>query len=176
VPRLLATTFAQTRRVEQPGLWRRGPASVGLQRSLACRELSRFRPAKDSERFSDGLCQANFLEGSLIEHARRRASSAPGELHAIGGFALHLAASRAIGISVKTLIGSRGGVLVELGPYEEGKQLPATVAFCGDAAPSSMPSCVKSPWCAEHALGNPDVAGDLMRRARLAITDPGGRR
>jgi hypothetical protein len=43
VPRLLATTFAHTRRVEQPGLWRRGPASVGLQRSLACRERSRYR-------------------------------------------------------------------------------------------------------------------------------------
>ena len=40
-----------------------------------------------------------------------------------------------VGPKVKTLIGSRGAVLVELGHYQKGKRLLETLAFSSDAAP-----------------------------------------
>lgn len=77
-----------------------------------------------------------------------------------------------LGPEVKTLIGSRGAVLVELGRYQEGKHLLETVAFSSDAAPFDALMSQVFLARAEHALGNADLAGDLMRRVRSAITNP----
>src|SRR5262249_22499830 len=80
-----------------------------------------------------------------------------------------------LGPEVKTLIGSRGAVLVELGRYQEGKHLLETVAFSSDAAPFDALMSQVFLARAEHALGNADLAGDLMRRVRSAITNPDAR-
>jgi hypothetical protein len=78
-----------------------------------------------------------------------------------------------MGPKVKTLIGSRGSVLVELGRYQEGKQLLETVAFSSDAAPFDALMSRVFLARAEHALGNAGLAGDLITKARSAITNPG---
>jgi hypothetical protein len=77
-----------------------------------------------------------------------------------------------LGPKVRTLIGSRGAALVEVGRFKEGKQLLETVAFSSDAAPFDAFMSLTFLARAEHALGNPDLAGDLMRRARSAFRSP----
>ena len=77
-----------------------------------------------------------------------------------------------LGPKVKTLVGSRGAVLVELGRYQEGKQLLKTVAFSSDAAPFDAFMSQIFLARAEHGLGNADLAGDLMTKARSAIGKP----
>ena len=78
-----------------------------------------------------------------------------------------------LGPKVKTLTGSRGAVLVELGRYQEGKQLLEAVAFSSDAAPFDAFMSQLFLARAEHTLGNAVSARDLMARARSAITNPG---
>ena len=78
-----------------------------------------------------------------------------------------------LGPKVKTLIGSRGAVLVELGRYQEGKQLLETVALSSDAAPFDAFMSRVFLARAAHALGNSDLARDLMTKARSAIINPG---
>ena len=77
-----------------------------------------------------------------------------------------------LGPKVKTLVGSRGAVLVELGRYQEGKQLLKTVAFSSVAAPFDAFMSQIFLARAEHGLGNADLAGDLMTKARWAISKP----
>jgi hypothetical protein len=79
-----------------------------------------------------------------------------------------------LGPKVKTLIGSRGAVLVELGQYQKGKRLLETLAFSSDAAPFDALLSRVFLARAEHALGNADLATSLMRDARSAIANPGG--
>jgi len=78
-----------------------------------------------------------------------------------------------VGPKVKTLIGSRGAVLVELGRYQEGKQLLETVAFSSDAAPFDALMSQVFLARAAHALGDAALANDLMTKARSAVTNPG---
>jgi hypothetical protein len=78
-----------------------------------------------------------------------------------------------LGPKVKTLIGSRGAVLVELGRYQEGKQLLETVAFSSDAAPFDALMSQVFLARAAHALGDAALANDLMTKARSAVTNPG---
>ena len=71
-----------------------------------------------------------------------------------------------LGPKVKTLIGSRGSVLVELGRYQEGKALLRTVVFAKGAP--LMDSLLTRIFLAraEHALGNAAAARRLMVEAR----------
>jgi hypothetical protein len=78
-----------------------------------------------------------------------------------------------LGPKVKTLIGSRGAVLVELGRYQEGKQLLETVAFSSDAAPFDALMSQVFLARAAQALGDAALASDLVTRARSAVTNPG---
>lgn len=78
-----------------------------------------------------------------------------------------------LGPKVRTLIGSRGAVLVELGRYDEGRQLLETVAFSSDVAPFDALMSQIFLARAEHALGNADLACDLMTKVRSVINNPG---
>ena len=89
-----------------------------------------------------------------------------------------------LGPKVKTLIASRGAVLIELGRYHEGKALLETVAFA-EGAPLAD-SLLNRIFLAraEHALGNAAAASRLLAEARaiarssfrgLALTDWIGR-
>jgi len=71
-----------------------------------------------------------------------------------------------LGPKVKTLIASRGAVLIELGRYHEGKALLETVAFA-EGAPLTD-SLLNRIFLAraEHALGNAAAAGRLLAEAR----------
>jgi hypothetical protein len=71
-----------------------------------------------------------------------------------------------LGPKVKTLIASRGAVLIELGRYHEGKCLLETVAFA-DGAPLAD-SLLNRIFLAraEHALGNAAAADRLLAEAR----------
>jgi hypothetical protein len=71
-----------------------------------------------------------------------------------------------LGPKVKTLIASRGAVLIELGRYHEGKALLETVAFA--EAATLADSLLNRIFLAraEHALGNAAAAGRLLAEAR----------
>jgi hypothetical protein len=71
-----------------------------------------------------------------------------------------------LGPKVKTLIASRGAVLIELGRYHEGKALLEAVAFAEGA--SLTDSLLNRIFLAraEHALGNAAAAGCLLAEAR----------
>jgi predicted Zn-dependent protease len=71
-----------------------------------------------------------------------------------------------LGPKVKTLIASRGAVLIELGRYHEGKALLETVAFA-EGAPLTD-SLLNRIFLAraEHALGNAAAARRLLAEAR----------
>jgi hypothetical protein len=71
-----------------------------------------------------------------------------------------------LGPKVKTLIASRGAVLIELGRHHEGKALLETVAFA-DGAPLAD-SLLNRIFLAraEHALGNAAAASRLLAEAR----------
>lgn len=73
-----------------------------------------------------------------------------------------------LGPEIRTLVGSRGAVLVELGRYQEGKHLLETVAFADGAAPFDALMSRIFLARAEHALGNAAAASDLMIQARSA--------
>ncbi len=73
-----------------------------------------------------------------------------------------------LGPEIRTLVGSRGAVLVELGRYQEGKHLLETVAFADGAAPFDALMSRIFLARAEHALGNAAAASDLMTQARSA--------
>ena len=71
-----------------------------------------------------------------------------------------------LGPKVKTLVGSRGAVLVELGRYREGKALLQTIA-AAKAAPLFDALLVRIFLArAEHALGNAAAARSLIAQAR----------
>ena len=78
-----------------------------------------------------------------------------------------------LGPEIRTLVGSRGAVLVETGRYEEGKALLETVAFADDAAPFDALISRIFLARAEHALGNGVAAARLMTQVRSAIANPG---
>jgi hypothetical protein len=71
-----------------------------------------------------------------------------------------------LGPKVKTLIASRGAVLIELGRYQEGKALLEIVAFTGGAALTD--SLLNRIFLAraEHALDNSAAASGLLAEAR----------
>ena len=71
-----------------------------------------------------------------------------------------------LGPKVKTLIASRGAVLIELGRHREGKALLETVAFADGV--SLADSLLNRIFLAraEHALGNAAAAGRLLAEAR----------
>ena len=71
-----------------------------------------------------------------------------------------------LGPKVRTLIASRGAVLIELGRYHEGKALLETVAFVeGVRLADSLLNRIFLAR-AEHALGNAAAAGRLLAEAR----------
>jgi hypothetical protein len=75
-----------------------------------------------------------------------------------------------LGPKVKTLIASRGAVLIALGRFHEGKALLETVAFAEEA--SLADSLLNRIFLAraERALGNAAAAGQLLAEARAIAT------
>ena len=63
---------------------------------------------------------------------------------------------------LKTLVGSRGAVLIEIGRYQEGKALLESVAFAADITPEDTLISRTFLARAEHALGNRAAAHELM--------------
>jgi hypothetical protein len=78
-----------------------------------------------------------------------------------------------LGPEVRTLVGSRGAVLVELGRYQEGKALLEGVAFTVDT--ESFDVLMSSIFLAraEHALGNGAAAAALMTQVRSNTAQAG---
>jgi hypothetical protein len=74
-----------------------------------------------------------------------------------------------LGPDIKTLLGSRGAVLVELGQYEKGKALLEKAAVAGRSNPfdSIMTSIFLAR--AKHALGDAAAARRLMAAARMEV-------
>ena len=78
-----------------------------------------------------------------------------------------------LGPGVRTVVGSRGAALVELGRYQEGKALLETVAFTVDAEPFDALMSRIFLARAEHALGNAAAAAALMTQVRSMTAQAG---
>jgi hypothetical protein len=74
-----------------------------------------------------------------------------------------------LGPEIKTLAGTRGAVLVELGRYQEGKALLEPLARADTTPPFDTLMTEIFLAHAEHALGDAGAATELMTRARAAI-------
>ena len=78
-----------------------------------------------------------------------------------------------LGPGVRTVVGSRGAALVELGRYQEGKALLEAVAFTVDAEPFDALMSRIFLARAEHALGNAAAAAALMTQVRSITAQAG---
>jgi predicted Zn-dependent protease len=78
-----------------------------------------------------------------------------------------------LGPEVRTLVGSRGAVLIELGRYQEGKALLEGVAFTVDTEPFDVLMSSIFLARAEHALGNAAAAAALMAQVRSQTAQAG---
>ena len=78
-----------------------------------------------------------------------------------------------LGPGVRTVVGSRGAALVELGRYQEGKALLEAVAFTVDAEPFDALMSRIFLARAEQALGNAAAAAALMTQVRSITAQAG---